>query len=271
MASIDSIIDSEVEKNMEVEGECVGAEEMTAQVVALQTQLDELRCRAIKARAEHESLDPSQYKSEEFYTKAMSPEKLNNVTQGRTRAFLNYCTLQDALRGSESVKALKAGLDLLDDKEKGEASASGETEGEDIILEPEEKTYVLELMDEEKELSAELTEKSKICTQQEIQILQMRQEVAENLCKISDLWSGITDHGVKAHVKDTDLQERLKHEEAKLNQMRLMIQRLMIGERNLAQIFDQQTNEKFKEVFETCGLKPDELREDKMDLTPAVS
>ena len=57
--------------------------------------------------------------------------------------------------------------------------------GEDIILEPEEKTYVLELMDEEKELSAELTEKSKICTQQEIQILQMRQEVAENLCKIS--------------------------------------------------------------------------------------
>jgi hypothetical protein len=43
MASIDSIIDSEVEKNMEVEGECVGAEEMTAQVVALQTQLDELR------------------------------------------------------------------------------------------------------------------------------------------------------------------------------------------------------------------------------------
>ena len=41
------------------------------------------RCRAIKARAEHESFDPSQYKSEEFYTKAMSPEKLNNVTQER--------------------------------------------------------------------------------------------------------------------------------------------------------------------------------------------
>jgi len=238
MASIDSILDSDVEKTMEVEEECVGAEEMTAQVVTLQRQLDELRRRAIKARAEHESLDSALYKSEEFYSKEMSPEKLNTLTQGRTSAFLNYCTLQDALRGSESVKALKAGLELLDEREKGEASATGE--GEDILLEPEERTYVLELMDEEKQLSKELSDKSKTCTQQEIQILQMRKEVAENLCKISDLWSGITDHGVKAHVKDTDLQERLKLEEAKLNQMR-------------------------------CGLKPAELRDENMDLTPAVS
>ena len=45
MASIDSILDSDVEKNMEVQEECVGAEEMTAQVITLQRQLDELRRR----------------------------------------------------------------------------------------------------------------------------------------------------------------------------------------------------------------------------------
>lgn len=135
----------------------------------------------------------------------------------------------------------------------------------------EQSDHVLELMEEEKQLSKELTDKSKTCTDQEIQIIQMRREVAENLCRISDLWGKITDCGTKANVKDTDLENRLKLEDAKLNQMRLIIQRLMIGEKNLALIFDPQTNEKFKEMFYRCGLKPDELREENMDLTPKVA
>jgi len=270
MISTDEILDLEVERDMDIEGECVSAEDMTAQMVSLQSQLDQLRLKAIKARACLESLDPL-YKPDQFYSKEMSAERLNTLTQGRTRAFLNYCTLQDALRGSEAVKALKAGLELLDDKDKADSSHINETE--DIRLEPEERTYVLELMNEEKQLSKEFADKSNWCNQQEIQIIQMRKDVAENLCKISDLWGKITDSESKVSVKATDkeLQERLKHEEAKLNQMRLMLQRLMIGEKKLAQIFDPKTNEKFKEMFYICGMKPDELREENLDLTSPVS
>jgi len=258
MPSQNEIMDSEVEREMELlEGEeCVAAEEMTAQMVLLQKQLDQLRFKAIKARAENQSLDPL-YKPDQFYTKELSAEKLNTLTQGRTSAFLNYCTLQDALRGSQSVEALKACLELLDDGDK-----------EELRLEPEERSYVLELMEEEKQLSKELTEKSRICTEQELQIIQLRRDVADNLCRISELWGKINESDPNSVIRDSKLQKSLKLEEAKLNHMRLIIQRLMIGEKNLAQIFDPETNAKFKEMFYKCGLKPDELREETEDLTP---
>jgi hypothetical protein len=273
----------ETEKAMELEEDCTStasdggegvldAEQMTAQVADLQRQLDALRFRSLKARAEFESLDPA-YKSDQFYPKEGSTaEQLNALTCRRTKTCLNYCTLQDALRGSEAVKALKAGLDLLDEKEKGDITTDDNDEGDEIKLEPEERDYVLELINEERELSKELTDKSKTCIDQEVEIIQSRREVAENLCKISDLWGRITECGTTAHVKDADLQQRMKVEEAKLNQMRLMIQRLMMGENQWGQIFDPQTNKRFKAMFYKCGLRPEQLiDEEKMDLTPQVS
>ena len=178
---------------------------------------------------------------------------------------------QDALRGSEAVKALKAGLDLLDEKEKGDIADGDNETNEEINLEPEERDYVLELIEEEKELSKDLTEKSQTCIDQEMEILQMRKEVADNLCRISELWAIINSTGSSGQVTDSALQASLKVEEAKLNQLRLTIQRLMMGEEHLGQVFDSATNERFKGMYYRCGLKPqDLLNEDKMDLTPSV-
>jgi len=249
------------------------SEQMTAKVVQLQSQLDQLRFKSLKARTEYESLiSTDESIGDKFYPKEdITAEKLNSLTQGRTKSCLNYCTLQDALRGSEAVKALKAGLDLLEEKEKGDIAESDNENNEEINLEPEERDYVIELIEEEKELSKELTVKSQTCIDQEIEILQMRKEVAENLCRISELGAVINSCGSSSQVNDSTLQKSLKVEEAKLNQLRLIIQRLMMGEENLGQAFDPATNDRFKGMFYRCGLKPqDLLNEDKMDLTPSV-
>eukprot|EP00088_Acartia_fossae_P055000 TRINITY_DN6372_c0_g1_i6.p1 TRINITY_DN6372_c0_g1~~TRINITY_DN6372_c0_g1_i6.p1 ORF type:complete len:291 (-),score=92.57 TRINITY_DN6372_c0_g1_i6:415-1287(-) len=250
MPADQEILDAELQKSMEVDAEHVSGDEMTVKVVSLQNHLDQLRFKAMKARAELESLDPC-YKVNHFYTKDVSAEQMNNLTKTRTNAFLKYCTLKDALTGSQAVKALKAGLEVVKESESGE----------DFRLESEEKQYVMELMDEEKELSKELREKSKTCTDQEIEILQMRKEVAENLVQISESWAQINDSGTgSADLKDETLEKRLKDEEAKLNQMRLMIQKLMIGEKNFGQIFDDETNARFKKMLFRLGMKPEELR-----------
>jgi len=250
----DEIIDQQIEKEI-MEGvatDAVHGDEMTNRVVYLQKELDRLRFKAIKARAEQESLDPC-YKINEFYTNNVNVDRLNNLTKKRTQGFLNYNTLHDALKGSQAVKALKAGFELLEEKD----GAGDSEDGEDIRLEPEERQYVEALMSEENELSKSLNEKSNVILQQDVEMIMLRKKHADNLCKISELWTKLQQSSDnKPDVNNKPLLEQ----EAKCNQFRFIIQRLMIGEKDLGQIFDDETNERFKQMFVKCGLEPEELR-----------
>jgi len=248
----ENIVDQQIEKEI-MEGaapDAVHGDEMTNRVVYLQKELDKLRFKAIKARAEQESLDPC-YKINEFYTNNVNVDRLSNLTKKRTQGFLSYNTLHDALKGSQAVKALKAGFELLQEKD-GDSE-----EGEDIRLEPEEREYVEGLMSEENELSKSLIAKSDVILHQDVEMIQLRKSHAENLCRISELWTKLQE------TKDNKLGDNdkpLLEQEAKVNQFRLMIQRLMMGENNLGQIFDDQTNKRFKDMFIKCGYEPEELR-----------
>ena len=55
----------------------------------------------------------------------------------------------------------------------------------------------------------------------------------------------------------------MREEDLRINQIRMMTQKMMISEKKFGQLFDDETNTRFKEMFLRCGMTPDELRKEK--------
>jgi len=224
---------------------------------ALDTQykLDQIRLKLMQARAQKASLK-NVYGNKGLPYKEITSEGLQKLTEERTRTFLDFKSVQAALRAAEANKALTVALNL-------EA-------GDDVNLEAEEETYVRELLEEQTELSKALMKYHEVGVQQDFEIIEARSELAGYFFKYQQLRNEAGPLLFGSEDKDENMKQlemETQHEEYRLHQIRLIIQKLMMSEEKYGMLFDDETNEKFKKMFYRCGMTPEELRSDLLDQT----
>jgi len=180
-------------------------------------------------------------------------EELNKLTQERTQTFLNFTSLQVAIKAAQANQALTKALNL--EKESN------------ISLEKEEEEYVRELLEDQKELSEQIFKNQESGVEQELAVIKARAELAKLHCRYQELVGDVVGarkgKGEENWDKETvKLQNQLRQGDFKVNQLRFMIQKFMISHKKLGlQFDDEDKNNKFKALFLRCGQSPEELRQ----------
>eukprot|EP00088_Acartia_fossae_P007360 TRINITY_DN13460_c0_g1_i1.p1 TRINITY_DN13460_c0_g1~~TRINITY_DN13460_c0_g1_i1.p1 ORF type:complete len:261 (-),score=61.10 TRINITY_DN13460_c0_g1_i1:87-869(-) len=225
----------------------------TIEAVELQKKLDQLRQKINQLRAEKGA--------GRGYTKdglgefmrdepTASGVDLHRLTSERTQTFLNFTSMQTALRAVQANEALTTALGLEEESS--------------VQLPQEEYSYVKELLEEQKELSERLLKTHDQGSKQELQIIEARTQLAHMLFQYQELRNEVGPLLLRPEDKDKEmslLEAALKIEAARINQLRMVIQKLMIGEDKFGMKDDGDTamDERYKEMFLRCGMKPEEL------------
>jgi len=243
---------------MEVELEdsqvLLNSPDLNRQAVILQKNLEELKMKIIKTKAElvvknqsygGENMDDLLYGKQE-----VNEDDLHNLVVQRTKTFLNFTSLQTALKAAQANAAITNALNLEKDT--------------NIQLEEEEEQYVRELLEDQKILAEEIITNQNKVVDQELQLIDSRIKLAEEHRRYQDLFEKVKPKRiVNGETKDgqvKDLQQQLSVEEEKLNQIRFMIQKFMISHPKMGLQFDKDTNESYKNIFMSCGTSPEDLR-----------
>jgi len=231
-------------------------ETLTKNAIQLQKKLDELKRKIVTTKAELRAknqglLGAAENNDDQLYGKQdVSEDNLHQLTVQRTQTFLNFKSLQTAIRAAQSNQALTRALNM-------------ERES-NIALEEEEEQYVRDLLEEQRVLAEQIIENQNKVVDQELRLIDARSRLAEEHSRYQELFEKVRPTRLSAgHDKDEGvrkLNEQLQQEEDKLNQMRFMIQKFMISHPKLGLQFDRETNEKYKKVFLTCGCYPEEIR-----------
>lgn len=249
-------------ENMEIEGledsHLNSDETLTKSAVELQKKLDLLKQKIVSKKAEltakNQSLMGAAANNDDhLYGKNdVNEEDLHVLTVQRTQTFLNFTSLQTAIRAAQANQALTRALNLEKDST--------------IALEEEEETYVRELLEEQKVLAENIIENQNKMVGQESDLIDARIRLADEIDRYQTYFDKVNtirqragnenDEGVK------DLKQKQKLEDEKLNQMRFMIHKFMISHPKTGLQFDQETNERFMKVFLQCGSSAEELREE---------
>jgi hypothetical protein len=241
--------------------------------VKLQNDLTKLKMEIIQAKAKMAASQRDVEGEEgDLYGAGVhgDSEELNKLTQERTQTFLNFTSLQVAIKAAQANQALTKALNL--EKESN------------ISLEKEEEEYVRELLEEQKELSEQIFKNQEAGVEQELAVIKARAELAKLHCRYQELLGDVVGarrgKGEENWDKETiRLQDQLRNGDYKVNQLRFMIQKFMISHKKLGLQFDDEKNAQFKALFLRCGQTPEELRQQILspaegprgDLAPAAA
>lgn len=241
--------------------------------VKLQNDLTKLKMEIIQAKAKMAASQRDVEGEEgDLYGAGVhgDSEELNKLTQERTQTFLNFTSLQVAIKAAQANQALTKALNL--EKESN------------ISLEKEEEEYVRELLEEQKELSEQIFKNQEAGVEQELAVIKARAELAKLHCRYQELLGEVVGarrgKGEENWDKETiRLQDQLRNGDYKVNQLRFMIQKFMISHKKLGLQFDDEKNAQFKALFLRCGKTPEELRQQILspveaprgDLAPAAA
>lgn len=223
--------------------------------VKLQNDLTKLKMEIIQAKAKMAASQRDVEGEEgDLYGAGVhgDSEELNKLTQERTQTFLNFTSLQVAIKAAQANQALTKALNL--EKESN------------ISLEKEEEEYVRELLEEQKELSEQIFKNQEAGVEQELAVIKARAELAKLHCRYQELLGEVVGarrgKGEENWDKETiRLQDQLRNGDYKVNQLRFMIQKFMISHKKLGLQFDDEKNAQFKALFLRCGKTPEELRQ----------
>jgi len=280
MSSVAATERMEVEDNARPDGDTFddstvyNETDISKNAVKLQNDLTKLKMDIIKAKAE---MAASQRDVEGAEGDLYGPgaqgdsEELNKLTQERTQTFLNFTSLQVAIKAAQANQALTKALNLEKDSK--------------ISLEKEEEDYVRELLEEQKELAEQIFRNQEAGVEQELAVIKARAELAKLHCRYQELVGDVVgarkEKGEENWDKETTrLQEKLRQGDLKINQLRFMIQKFMISHNKLGLQFDDEKNNQFKTLFLRCGQTPEELRQQVLspsevgqrgDLAPAAA
>jgi len=229
--------------------------DISKNAVKLQNDLTKLKMDILKAKAE---MAASQRDVEGAEGDLYGPgaqgdsEELYKLTQERTQTFLNFTSLQVAIKAAQANQALTKALNLEKDSK--------------ISLEKEEEDYVRELLEEQKELAEQIFENQEAGVEQELAVIKARAELAKLHCRYQELVGDVVGARKEKGEENWDkenirLQEKLRQGDFKINQLRFMIQKFMISHNKLGLQFDDEKNNHFKTLFLRCGQTPEELRQ----------
>jgi len=226
--------------------------------VKLQNDLVKLKTEIVKAKAKLTASQRGSGEDETLYGPGsqVDSQELNKLTQERTQTFLNFNSLQVALKAANSNQMLTKALNL--DKESN------------ISLEKEEEDYVRSLLEEQKELTISIFRSQEVGVQQELKVIKARTELANLYIQYQQLVGQAisgrkSKDGESGGIEVKNLQKQLQEGDYKINQLRFVIQKLMISHENLGLLFDDEKNARFKALFLLCGLHPEQLRQQIME------
>jgi len=244
------------------DGDYYNEEDISRNAVKLQNELAKLKLDIIKAKAQHKvqlSTVPGENNTladddGDLYGPDANKvsEELNKLTKERTQTFLNFTSLQAALKAAHANKAITRALHL-------------EKDG-NIDLEKEEEEHVRSLLDEQKELTLEVLKQHEEGVEQELEIIKARLELARLYTRYAEVIGDVVDKrralGSGNWEKDTvKAYETLKIGDYKINQMRFMIQKFMLSFNKFGlQFNDDAMNERYKALLLRCGKTPEEMR-----------
>lgn len=228
--------------------------EFNQQAVNLQNNLEHLKAKIIKTRAKL-AVNKNQYGGETsddllYGKQEVREDDLHNLVVQRTKTFLNFTSLQTALKAAQVNASITKALNIEKDS--------------NIQLEEEEEQYVRELLEDQRIMAEEIIVNQNQVVDQELELLDSRMKLAEVHRTYQDLFEKVKPTRIAiGETKDgrvKELRKQLSAEEEKLNQIRFMIQKFMGSHPKLGLQFDAETNERFKTVYMSCGTFPEDLR-----------
>merc|ERR1712226_1666033 len=146
-------------------------------------------------------------------------EVLHNVALDHSRVTLNFEGLAMAIKASQASEALKNAIGLEETTETGDK------------IDPDEKKYLLELLEEQAELTDSILKAEDDQLNAKLELINVKREV-------------------------------LKAEEDRLNEIRILIQKLLMSVPQGCLNYDEETNKKHKSMLSKCGEDLPTLRGD---------
>lgn len=186
-------------------------------------------------------------------------EILHNVAQDHSRVILNFEALSMAIKASQASEAIKKSL--------GDEDQSN--------VDPEERKYLLELLDDEAELSESILQLEDEQLTKKLELIKAKCELAQDFSDLRETYSKLLKNSPeeetfavprkrqKSGGKPSQIEQKkddLKAEEDRLNQMRIMIQKLMMSIPGGCLNYDEETNKRHKSMLIKCGEDPATLR-----------
>jgi len=195
-------------------------------------------------------------------------DELHRLTRERTQTYLNFTSLQAALKADQTNKAITRAFNL-------------ESDG-DIALEKEEEQHVRELLEEQKELTVKVIKQHEEGVKQELELMKARLELAKLHSRYSEIIGQVVESrrslGSECWEQETvKLHDQVKKGDHKINQMRFMIQKFMISFNKFGlQFEDEALNARYKTLLLRCGQSPEKMRqiliqEESSDMAPAAA
>jgi len=224
------------------------------QAVILQKNLEQLKAKLIKTRAKlavDKNQNGGETRDDLLYGKQeVKEDDLHNLVVQRTKTFLNFTSLQTALKAAQINSSITKALNIEKDS--------------NIQLEKEEEQYVRELLEDQRIMAEEIISNQNQVVDQELELLDSRIKLADLHRTHQELFEKVKPIRIASgESKDgqvKELQKQLSGEEEKLNQIRFMIQKFMGAHPKMGFQFDKETNERFKKIYMSCGYFPEDLR-----------
>ena len=191
-------------------------------------------------------------------------EILHNVARDYSRITLNFESLTLAIKASQASVAMKRVFESENDENQSN-------------VDPEERKYLLELLDDEAELSEAVLQLEDDQLAKKLELIKVKCELAEDFSNLRETYSNLLknvpeeeiSHAVPRKRQNSgenmsrieQKTEELKAEEDRLNQMRFLIQKLMMATPSCLN-YDEETNKRHKSMLAKCGEDLSTLRGD---------
>merc|ERR1712018_731517 len=177
---------------------------------------------------------------------------------------LNFEGLRKSIQASQMSNALKKaiGLSKGNTDEVLPVSSSNEKDQEEI-------EFIKDLLAEQNELNEKIMAVEKERLDSTVDLLYSKMEVAKEFLVTKQIYNDIiTNEGQNIEDdEDMSLQRKIEkrkkglaREEARLNQMKFVVQKLMASCPNNAMTFDEEANAKHYDMFLKCGQAIPEIR-----------
>lgn len=214
-------------------------------------------------------------------------EALHQIAKEQSDVVLNFEGLRKSIQASQMSNALKKaiGLSKGNTDEVLPVSTSNEKDQEEI-------EFIKDLLAEQNELNEKIMAVEKERLDSTVDLLYSKMEVAKEFLVTKQIYNDIITNEGQNIEDDEDMEDDgddenrdnsnslvddeekslqrkiekrkkgLEREEARLNQMKFVVQKLMASCPNNAMTFDEETNAKHYEMFLKCGHTIPEIRGD---------
>jgi len=189
-------------------------------------------------------------------------EVLHNVALDHSRVTLNFEGLAMAIKASQASEALKNAIGLEETADAGDN------------IDPDEKKYLLELLEEQAELTDSILKDEDDQLNAKLELINVKSDLLKEFDSLREKYSALLKKNPENDIEPAvrrkrqkseqmnKQMEQLKDEEDRLNEIRFIIQKLLMSVPQGCLNYDEDTNKKHKSMLSKCGEDLPTLRGD---------